>query len=448
MRHVRWAGLSLGGLLLLAAVDPAEATDGHFLHGVGAVNSAMGGAGVAGARSLLGAFYLNPAGLMGFDGTRFEFGFELFKPDRTVSSSAGPFGGGTTSTSDFVPIPAMGFSTKLANDRVVLGVGGLGIGGFGVDYPSSTTNPILAPRPFGFGQVYSNYQLLKITAAAAVAASDKLWLGAAVNFDWASLAVDPMPVAAPAVDPGPDGTLGTADDRAFFSRATAADGAFGAGFQLGAIYRPNDIVAVGAALTSKQYFQDFSFNSAFENPNLPSYGTPRTIKFGLDIPMVLAGGVALNPLPNLSLLGDFRYMFYEDANGFEVPSTGPFRPDGSVAGFAWENIYAISLGGEYLMSDRLTLRAGYNYSQNPVPDDWAMINIPAPAIIQHHATLGLGVQATRRLEISAAYYRAFENSGTGPLLGPTGPVGTVTNSLSEDSFLLQFSFTTRGSEGR
>jgi len=44
LRH-RLSGLAMVGLLLLANVPRAFATDGHFLHGVGAVNSAMGGAG-------------------------------------------------------------------------------------------------------------------------------------------------------------------------------------------------------------------------------------------------------------------------------------------------------------------------------------------------------------------------------------------------------------------
>ena len=44
--------LALAAAALL--VTPASATDGHFLHGVGAVNSSMGGAGVAQPRTLLG----------------------------------------------------------------------------------------------------------------------------------------------------------------------------------------------------------------------------------------------------------------------------------------------------------------------------------------------------------------------------------------------------------
>jgi len=44
------------------------------------------------------------------------------------------------------------------------------------------------------------------------------------------------------------------------------------------------------------------------------------------------------------------------------------------------------------------------------------------------------------------YYHAFKNSGTGEVLNPNIPPGTssVTNTLKEDSVLLQFSFVNEG----
>ncbi len=438
MRHKKSLGVLLGATLLLAPASALRATDGHFLHGVGAINAAMGGAGVAAPLSILGTFYLNPAGLMAFDGTRVEFGFELFKPDRSVASSVtgGP-AGTSDSKSDWTPIPAMAWTTKLNGDRVVVGVAGLGVGGFGVDYPASTTNPILAPQPNGFGQVYSNYQFLKIVPAIAFAPSPKLWVGVAANIDWALLAVEPMPTAPPAFDPG----TGTA----FYSSAAAADGAFGVGFQAGVLFKPNDLVSLGAAYTSEQYFQDFEFNSTYANPNLASFGTPRTITFKLNVPAILVGGVAVNAAPNLLLTGEARYLFYETAAGFEIPDGQSIsNPDGSVKAFGWRNITSLHAGAQYRATDRVALRAGYNWTQNPIPDSLSMFNVPAPAIVQSHATLGVGVRPSRHFDISVAYYHAFAHSGTGPLFGPSGPVGTVTNTLSENSLLVTFSFATRG----
>ena len=88
--------LALAALTLVTAPREARATDGHLLHGVGAVNSALGGIGIASNQSLLGSFFTNPAGLAAFDGTNLEMGFELMKPERTVSSSFGPMSGSTT----------------------------------------------------------------------------------------------------------------------------------------------------------------------------------------------------------------------------------------------------------------------------------------------------------------------------------------------------------------
>ncbi len=431
--------------LLVWTAGQARATDGHFLHGVGAINAAMGGAGVAAPTSLLGIYYLNPAGLMAFEGTRIEFGFEMFKPDRSVTSSAG-LEGVTASKSEFVPIPAMAFSTAVG-ERFVIGLGGLGIGGFGVDYPSDPNNPILSARPNGFGSVFSNYSLLRFTPAVAFAATDDLWFGAGFDINWASLTVDPLPVAAPAVDPGPDGQPFTADDRAFYSRATATDGAFGLGFQLGIMYRLSEQISLGAAFTSPQWFQDFEYNSVWENPNLENFGAPRTIQFGLDIPAVVSGGVAVTPMPNLLFAGDFRYIFYDSSDGFKCEDhERPFAEDGSVSGFGWENIWVAALGVQYLPVNGLRLRAGYNHSQNPIPDDMSFFNIPAPGIVEDHLTLGLGFDLTRQVGVDLAYYHAFANQGSGSFWSPLGPVdGTsVTNEMKEDSFLVQFSFLTGG----
>jgi long-chain fatty acid transport protein len=188
--------LALAALTLVLAAPAAHATDGHLLHGVGAVNSALGGIGIASNQSLLGSFYANPAGLASFDGTNLEMGFELMRPERTVSSTFGAMAGSTTSDADWTPIPAFGFSTRLANG-VVIGLSGLGIGGFGVNYAADASNPILMPRPNGFGNVYSNFQLMKISPAVAWRVGERLRLGVAANIDWESLAVDPMPIAAP-----------------------------------------------------------------------------------------------------------------------------------------------------------------------------------------------------------------------------------------------------------
>ncbi len=435
MRSLRFAPLAAA---LLALPATARATDGHFLHGVGAVNSALGGAAVASNTSLLGSFFVNPAGLASYSGTNVEMGFELMKPERSVTSSYGPMSGTTTSASEFTPIPAFGFTTQLSN-KVVVGLAGLGVGGFGVNYAADPKNPILMPKPNGFGQVYSNFGLMKIVPAVAWKASDKLSIGVAVNIDWASLAVNPMPTAAPAADPGPDGVPYTADDRAYYSSAAAADGAFGLGVQAGLQYQATPALALGLAYTSAQMFQDFTYTAVYEDPNVPTFNTARTFKFRMDAPAIYAAGLAWSPNSKLQTAADVKYFTYKSTKGFDKSG---FNADGSVKGFGWDNIVVVALGAQYAATDKVTLRGGYNYSGNPIPDANSMYNLPAPAIVQHHITAGLGFKVRDGVEINIAGYTALENSISGPMMHPAAVPGTsVKNSMSETSMLVGFSFT-------
>jgi long-chain fatty acid transport protein len=429
--------LALAALTLVTVPREARATDGHLLHGVGAVNSALGGIGIASNQSLLGSFFTNPAGLAAFDGTNLEMGFELMKPERTVSSSFGPMSGSTTSDADWTPIPAFGFSTRLDNG-VVIGLAGLGIGGFGVNYAADPANPILMPRPNGFGSVYSNFQLMKISPAIAWKAGEKLRIGLAANIDWSSLAVDPMPIAAPDYDPGVDLTPGTADDRSFYPSAAAADAVFGFGFQAGLQYALTPTVTLGLAYTSPQMFSDFEFTMTHANPNLPNYGTARTVAFRMDVPAIYGVGVSLRPSDRLEFGLDAKYVTYGSTKGFEEKG---YNADGSVRGFGWEDIAVVAAGLQFKPSDRLTLRGGYNYSGNPIPDEQSMFNIPAPAVVQHHLTGGIGFAIANGVELNISAYKALENSIEGAMYRPTAVPGTtVKSAMSETSLLVGFTF--------
>lgn len=439
MRHKGMSAAVVGLAMIASAPGLARATDGHFLHGVGAVNSAVAGVGVASATSVLGAFYTNPAGLLQFTGTSTEISFEMLKPERTVESTYGPMQGSTASSSEFSPVPAFGWSRTLDNGRLALGVAGLGIGGFGVDYHTDVTNPILMAPPNGFGQVYSNFQLMKIAPAVAWRVGSKLRVGVAANLDWSSLAIAPMPIGAPAVDPGPDGVYGTADDRAYYSSASDADGAFGIGMQAGLQYTLTSTVDVGLAYTSPQVFQKYHFGTVYANPNLPSYNTPRTIDFAMDVPAIYAAGLAVRPDPRLYLAADGKYITYASTRGFKGSG---FNSDGSVRGFGWKDIWSFGVGAQVTPEPQYAIRLGYNYSGNPIPPHLSMFNTPAPAVVQHHATVGVGYVFANGIGVDAGYYRAFANSITGPIQTPAGalPQTSVKSTMSENSILLGFTY--------
>src|SRR4051794_31270265 len=74
-------------ILLLFWPASARATDGHFLHGAGPVNEAMGGASTGICLDATGSIAWNAACTAEFMGRRFEFHGTLFLPWRSLSST-------------------------------------------------------------------------------------------------------------------------------------------------------------------------------------------------------------------------------------------------------------------------------------------------------------------------------------------------------------------------
>jgi long-chain fatty acid transport protein len=411
-------------VLALAATPAAFAGDGHTLHGVGAVNSSMGGAGVALGIDTLGGLLLNPALATQQDGSHFAFSAEYNQAKNSVSSSiAFPFGtvrGKTNDAGDRVLIPAFGWTHHDAGSNFAYGIGFLGLAGFGVDYPQDATNPLLSPQPNGFGRVYANYQLLKVPTVLAWKLSEQFSLGISLNAAYAQLTANPAGFASPDCS-GPQGPC--------FFPSVNNDGAWGYGAGIGLQYKLTPTLALGASYNSKTKFQAFEWNSTVANPNLPTYGTGRKIRQQIDMPAVAIAGLGWTPTPGLSVAVDGKWINYADAAGFK-----------DALGF--KNITVGEIGLQYKPTDRVAFRAGYNHSQIAVPENRTFATVEVPAIFKDHYCVGLGYQATRILKLDAAYYHVPQNSITGPFLGATGPVpGTsVTTSIGMDSVVLTFNF--------
>ena len=113
----------------------------------------------------LGAFQWNPATISSLPNSA-DMSVELLMPHSKLSSSVAPgafgpgtppigFSGSTNSNAGTFPLPAMGFVYKpetslpfgLDEMPVTLGLGVLTTGGFGCNFPGSSTNPILMPPP-------------------------------------------------------------------------------------------------------------------------------------------------------------------------------------------------------------------------------------------------------------------------------------------------------------
>ncbi|MCA9259487.1 MAG: outer membrane protein transport protein, partial [Planctomycetales bacterium] len=240
---------------------------GHMLDAVGPVNQSMGGAGVALPLDAIGALHWNPASITALPSSEMGFGFMGFAPETELSSRVDPgaFGpgappatmqGSTKSDTDINPIPSLAVVQCRHDSPWCFGLGGYAIGGFGVDFPTSSTNPILTPQPpsggVGFGSIYSQFQLMQFCPTVAYRTQSGLSLGFAPTFNWASLAITPFSAATP----NGDGS---------YPSGAQADSAWGLGFQLGVFYEaPCRPWNFGFSYKSPQWFETFEINSADE----------------------------------------------------------------------------------------------------------------------------------------------------------------------------------------
>ena len=412
----------MAGAVLALTATPAAAQFGPVLTGTGAVNRSMGGASTAAPLSAGGALFWNPATLSGLQRSELEVGAELLFPHASMfADGAGlGLGSGVTDSEDSVfPLPTIALAFHPEESPFTYGLGVFAVSGFGLNYAGGTTNPIQAAPPagLGFGPIYSQYSVLQIAPALVYEVSDQLSVSFSPMLDIATAQLDPALITSPnpPAGPYPDGT---------HSRS-----AWGGGFMLGAYYQAN-LWDFGASYKSSQWFQPNRF-SATDN-----FGAPRTFEFNLDCPSIVSVGMSYKGIEHVLLAADIRYLDFESTDGF---GDSGFGPTGALQGLGLQNIFAVALGSQYQITDELSVRTGYSWSENPISSGQASANVASPLIIQHMLTAGASYAVTDDFVLSLTYLHAFENSIEGPIVLPgMGPIPgtTVRSTASIDSLMV------------
>ncbi len=419
----------------LAAAGPAQAQYGIVLSGGGAVQRSMGGVGTATALDSLGGIFWNPATLSALPKNEMTFGAEFLLPHANVSSSvaANNFGpgfppvamaGSTNSDSGAMVLPNFGWSQRIEDTDLTIGLGLISAAGLAVNYPASLSNPVLTPAPpvgLGVGNAFADLQVFQIVPVASLQVTDRLSIGASPIINIASLRASPLFLAAPN-DANKDGFFTYPD-------GTHTHLQWGAGFEIGVYYSIPDSWHFGMSFKSPQWFQTFRFNSADE------LGRPQQESVRFDLPSITSLGVSYSGIERWLLATDLRYIDYRNAKGFDDSG---YAPDGSVRGLGWEDQIVVALGAQYSMTDRLSLRMGYSYNNNPQHSNLAFFNLATPTIIQHTLYSGASWQMSDTLVLSLAYVHGFENTIQGPIVlaGGAVPGTTVRNQVSADGFVM------------
>lgn len=139
----------------------------------------------------------------------------------------------------------------------------------------------------------------------------------------------------------------------------------------------------------------------------------------LAFPQSIGFGISYKPSDCINLAADVEWINWEDAfdkmtlklsngtnsNVNKMMGSSTFNIDFPMN---WKNSVLVKVGGEYMASKDLTLRLGYAFGSNPVPE--STIFPIFPAIVESHLTVGCSYKISAPLTINAAFEAALNNS--------------------------------------
>jgi len=155
--------------------------------------------------------------------------------------------------------------------------------------------------------------------------------------------------------------------------------------------------------------------------------------------------VAWPATPAIQLAVDYQRINYSGVNSIGNPSTNMAQLGADNGpGFGWQDVDVWKLGVQYKYSQKLTLRAGYNHTDNPIASRDVTFNILAPGVVKDHATLGFTYTTASGNEWTMAYMHAFKNDVTGtsilPAFSGNPPSGTEKIEMYQNSLGIQYSW--------
>ncbi len=326
--QIRFIGIAA----LLLIPTQTQAQYGVILPGAGPVNRAMGGVAVGTPIDPLGTMFWNPAGIGAFDQSQMGFGVEAFMPHASLTSglSANSLGPGTPATavsgsvqssSGVIPIPNIALIHRPDDGPFSYGLGIMTVGGFALNYPGSSSDPVLSARPpngVGVGPLFSQYAVLQIVPTISYRITDRFMIGASPMLNMAQLQVNPGLITAPD-DANPNSSPA-------YPPAVGTHYAFGGGFQVGMLWQEESGWNVGGSLKSPQWFQSFQYNTANE------LGQAESARFGLNVPLIASVGGSYTGFDKFVFGIDLHYIDYVNTQGYQ--SVG-FAPSGAVQGLGW-----------------------------------------------------------------------------------------------------------------
>ncbi|HHJ36118.1 MAG TPA: hypothetical protein ENJ87_10180 [Gammaproteobacteria bacterium] len=453
--------LSLMTALSLTLPYVANATNGYFLIGFGAKSRALGGTGVANNNGGMAAAF-NPATMID-SGTRFDVGAELFIPPRAVTNNSTVLGyTDERSNQDIFLIPSMG-GTYQMNNKMALGFSFIGAGlktEFDQSDNNRSCNRVNAGKAPGFApgscpptffnpnitvkpdkEVGVELVQMQLIPSIAYKVHKNHTIGASIVIAAQWFRSEGLEAFNDLGFTKTNGKL-TGD---------VWDNTYGAGYRLGWLGNfMDERLKVGVNYSSRVWMNEFKrYRNLFaENGDF-------------DIPENYAIGFAFDATPAITVALDVQRILWSDVKSVGNPGPAadaasvnagnlfPLCPAGTDPtpcllggpkglGFGWKDRTVYKIGVDWAYSEKINLRAGWNYSKTPIPKDQVLFNMLAPATPEHHLTFGGGYHFSDTLVLDVSAVIAFVNTVKGPTA--FGPGGAPVDGSNASIAMGQYSF--------
>ncbi len=405
---------SLGFVLLASvAMSSGVLAQGIVRPSAGAKHRSMAGASTAAPLDAAGATYWNPAAMAGLTESEIFIGVDFLYADTFLDSAIEATNefGSNRSDSGLAAFPSIAIASRPENSDYTWGLNMRSIIGRSIDFPGSEFNPILKPfdppDSAGVGPVGSRLSGLQIDPMMSIDLSERLSVGFGGMVTSMFLSADPAFF-----------TIRNADG--LFPPATQGRPRWGFGFQGGVLYRPNEVMSVGASYKTKQWFETFRYNSKTAN------GSARELAFDLELPAILSLGFGYYGVEDTTIAFDVRHFAYGSTKGFGGEN------------LQWDSIWAFAVGVERTLNVSWKVSGGFSQNGNPIPSSATLANIQFPAINKTAIAFGTSFALTDRVDLVGSVYYAFPHTNTGTILEIPGTTVELRQELTTIS--LGFAF--------
>ena len=420
----------LGALALTGWAVSAQATNGMNMEAWGAKSGGMGGAAYA-MDSGNSAVMNNPAtlGLKEAGKNDLGLGLTLLMPDE---SARHPMAGNSDSDGTAYWMPTLSYNRRKVD--LAYGVAMLAQGGMGTEYGvgsdvfaggcrSDSVPPGCIPVMMSGEEIRSEVGFGRVMFPLAWNVSEHLSVAGQIDLAWASMDLqmdmDGQTLAG-MMGQGLVSNTFVLPDPIEYARFDFSDGnpmtgqakSYGWGYKLGAVWRLNERIKLGAAYHSKTRMGDMKTDEATVVVNGSAMnGTLKVIDF--QWPETYGIGVSYEGAGPWSWAADVKRIMWADAMAnFRMEFSNAFGDMSVTMPQNWENQTVLALGVQYKLNPKVALRAGYNHASNPVPN--STLNPLFPAIIETHYTVGVGYRMDPARSIAASLALAPEVKQTNP----------------------------------